>query len=65
MCSRPYFVREGFSFDVSMFKVTLKVNEYLNKCDCLPEYGTTPDDKVTLKVEKIDGQVRRWSKVFL
>ena len=36
ICSRHYFVREGWALNISLFKVTLKVNEYLNKCDCLP-----------------------------
>ena len=66
ICSRHYFVREGWALNISLFKVTLKVNEYLNKCDCLPRaQNNTVDDKDTLKVEIIDGQVRRWNKAFL
>ena len=30
------YVKDYFAFDISLFKVTFKVNEYLNKCDCLP-----------------------------
>ena len=63
ICTGPYFVCEGWALNISLFKVILKVNEYLNKCDCLPRaWNNTVDDKDTLKVEVIDGRVRRWNK---